>query len=334
MDSNRKNGNIQLGVFVALGTVLLIGALFYMGQQRSMFGQTVPLHLVMNDVRGLQAGNNVQYMGMTVGTVRRIAIVSSTDIQVDLAINKSIAPYIKSDASAQIGTEGLMGNKVVIISGGSEAANPVLAGSQLQPRPVLAVDSLLHTLQASSGHIQTLTENLAHISTQMRTSHTLINSLLTDTVVFDQLRHTMHNLHATSAQTSAMTADLSDMLRGVKTGRGTLGVLLNDSVSANDLKEAIHHIRLASEQSAQVATQLNTVSRHLSEGEGMAQTLLTDTAFMQQVEESLAEIRQGSERFNENMEALQHNFLFRGYFRRKARQAAVAAPVAGSQRPE
>jgi phospholipid/cholesterol/gamma-HCH transport system substrate-binding protein len=320
MNQDSKSNHIKLGAFIAAGTLLLVMALFYMGQQRNMFGSTLPVSVIFNDVQGLQEGNNVQFMGVNVGTVKRIVILSPTAIRVDMHIEADMQAFIKKDATAQIGTEGLMGNKIVSIKSASSSAAPVQAGSILQARPGMAMDSLFQSLQTTTAYAQKLTQNLAEITTQLQKGDGLAGSLLMDTLLDKKLEQTIDQLQATSIQTHRMMTDLNQIVRQVNQGQGPVGMLLTDTLLSNDLKEVVGQIKTLSRQSAQLSGELLKVSQQMNSGQGMAQTILTDTALVIQVEQSLAEIKEGSKRFNENMQALQHNFLLRRYFRKKARK--------------
>jgi phospholipid/cholesterol/gamma-HCH transport system substrate-binding protein len=318
MNGDKRSSNIKLGAFVAAGTMLLVAALFYLGQQRNKFGNTMPLSVMFTDVKGLQAGNSVQFMGINAGTVKRIVILSPTTIRVDMVIEKEISSFIKTDATAQIGTEGLMGNKIVSIRPATSDAASVEAGGMLQSRPGMAVDSLFESLQLTSAHAQQMAQNLAEITGQIRKGDGLVGSLLMDTIMAKKLEKTIDQLQVSSEQTRLLMTDLNRLVQQVNQGQGPIGMLLTDSLANQDLKEAIGQIKVISRQSAQLSGELLKVSKHLNSDHGMAQTLLRDTVFAGNVEKSLMEIREGSQKFNENMEALQHNFLLRRYFRKKA----------------
>jgi phospholipid/cholesterol/gamma-HCH transport system substrate-binding protein len=317
MQSENKSSNLKLGIFVIAGSLILIATLFYMGQERNMFGSTLPVSVVFTDVQGLQVGNSVQFMGTNVGTVKKITILSPTAIQVDMVIEEEISRFIKVDATAQIATEGLMGNKIVSIKTTSSEAAAIQAGSLLQSHSTVAIDSLFNSLQLTSTQVLKLAQNLTAITDQMRQGEGVVGSLLTDTIMASRLAGTIAHLHQSSIQTNLLMSKLSHMATRVNDGQGAIGMLLSDTLVNKDLKEAIGHIRLISRQSAQLSGELLNASRQLNTGEGMAHTLLRDTVFSNNIEQSLLEIREGSKKFNQNMEALQHNFLLRKFFRKK-----------------
>jgi len=58
----------------------------------------------------------------------------------------------------------------------------------------------------------------------------------------------------------------------------------------------------------------------INNGEGTIGMLVQDTSLVKNIDETVINLKESSIRLNENMEALKHNFLFRGYFKRKAKE--------------
>jgi phospholipid/cholesterol/gamma-HCH transport system substrate-binding protein len=112
--------HIKLGIFVVIGFLLLAGALYYISARQQFFSSTFRISGVFRDVSGLQAGNNVRFSGVTVGLVKRIQMESDSTVRVEMLINEDAHRFMKSDAVATIGSEGLMGNKIVVIIPGTE----------------------------------------------------------------------------------------------------------------------------------------------------------------------------------------------------------------------
>src|SRR4051812_30930615 len=121
--------NIRLGSFVMAGLLLLIGALYMVGSKRNLFTSTIKVNVTFRNVNGLVIGNNVRFSGIDVGTVSQIEILSDTIIHVELVIDKNVAKFISSSSIASVGTDGLMGNKLVNISTGNGTRNPLQEGT-------------------------------------------------------------------------------------------------------------------------------------------------------------------------------------------------------------
>ena len=137
------------------------------------------------------------------------------------------------------------------------------------------------------------------------------------------MRVSLKNLSTTLKTTSAITASLNDIVNNVKQGKGTAGILLSDEKSAENLKKAVSNIEAASKDINNTAVELNALTRHLNtsiNSNGPLNTILTDTTLTKKINNSLDNIEKGTENFNQNMEALKHNFLFRGYFKKLEKQ--------------
>ena len=110
---------VRLGIFVSLGILIFILAIYFIGEKQQLFRSTFRLSGVFRDVAGLQVGNNVRLSGINVGTIDNITIISDTSVRVIILVDETTRQFIKKDAVAGIGSEGLMGNKVLVISPGT-----------------------------------------------------------------------------------------------------------------------------------------------------------------------------------------------------------------------
>src|SRR5690606_10533290 len=110
---------IKIGVFTIAGILLFVVGIFLIGSKKNMFGDTYMLYGIFNNVGGLEVGNNIRFAGINVGTVVGIRIESDTMIRVDMRMKGKVKPFLKTDAIAAIGSDGLMGDKLVTIASGS-----------------------------------------------------------------------------------------------------------------------------------------------------------------------------------------------------------------------
>src|ERR1700686_1656405 len=116
---NKKSGfTWKLGIFVLSGLVLFVFTIYLIGRQKYFFGSTFHLQAQFKTVSGLKVGNNVRFSGINVGTVDQIELITDTSVMVNLVIRKKYQEFIKTDAKAGIGSDGLMGDKVLTISPG------------------------------------------------------------------------------------------------------------------------------------------------------------------------------------------------------------------------
>ena len=116
-----KNPGYQwkLGMFVIIALVAFAFTVYFIGKQKNLFGSTFVIKSQFKTVSGLKVGNNVRFSGINIGTVDEIRLVTDTSVMVELVIRKEIQQFIKKDAKASIGSDGLMGDKVLTISPGT-----------------------------------------------------------------------------------------------------------------------------------------------------------------------------------------------------------------------
>ena len=101
---------IQLGIFVIIGTLVFLAAIYFVGNKQNMFGNTSNLKAVFANVNGLQPGNNVRYAGIDIGTVIEIEMINDTTININMLIDNKIMHHIQKNAVATISSDGLVGN--------------------------------------------------------------------------------------------------------------------------------------------------------------------------------------------------------------------------------
>ncbi|MFA6582350.1 MAG: MlaD family protein, partial [Paludibacter sp.] len=122
MENHTQNFKIRLGLFVAAGLGLFVLAIFIIGKQKNLFNPVFKLTTTFSNVSGLQVGNNVRFSGINVGTVDNIVLINDTAVRVDLMIKKDVWQFIKSDCKVTIGSEGIIGDKLLILTQGSSEA--------------------------------------------------------------------------------------------------------------------------------------------------------------------------------------------------------------------
>lgn len=312
----KKVDNAKLGVFVMAGVLFMIITLYMIGKNRNLLGRTFTIKAVVNNVNGLVPGNNVRFKGIDVGTVKAITVFDDTLIYVTMILDEKMKPYIKQNALASIGTDGLMGNKLMNINSQPGAALPVEEGSVIESRVPIETDEMLRTLNITNNNMEKITNNIREITMKLNNSNSLWD-LLSDTVVAHDLKYAVKDFRKAGANTVDLTQNAKNMVTGFNNGEGLVRTLFTDTALSGKLDYSLLKIRQASEQTSEMISNLDSVISKLKEGEGTATLLFADTALRNKLVRSGSSIEQGTSRFNENMEALQSNFLFRPYFKKQ-----------------
>lgn len=312
--------NLKLGIFVVLGTILLIIAAYLIGNGQSLFVKKFTVNAVFNNVNGLQVGNNVRFSGIDIGTVDNIQMMNDSTIVVYMAINKKMKEHIRSDAVATIGSDGLVGSMLVNIVPGQGQAALIEDGARLKSYSKISSQDMLNTLNVTNENAALLTSDLLKITESLTDGKGTLGRLLNDTLMAKDLKQTINNLKISSSQVNTTLDELQKTLKVLNSGDGVAGVLLSDSLSAEKVRNIIQNLEVSSNEITKMTTDLNTVIGEMKNGEGVLNKVATDTVLANQLMRTMKNIEEGTERFNDNMEALKHNFLTRGYFRKLERE--------------
>lgn len=308
------NRNIRLGLFVILATVLLILALYFIGSKQNLFGNTFRISAGFYDVNGLMQGNNVRFAGIDVGTVESIDVENDSTVRVVMVIEKKMQPFIRQNAIASIGTEGLMGNKLVNINSGSTASPIIQEGNVLQSLKPLEMDEMVRTLNVTNENIKVITTNLRSITDKINSKNSLW-SLLMDTVVAENVKSAIVNLKLTSNNAILITGNLRGISEDLKSGKGAIGALISDTVLSTKIQQTVVKLEKISDTAAVITGDISSLIKKLKRGEGTAGVLLNDTNLVHNLNKSVQSIDKGASSFDENMVALRSSWPFKKYFK-------------------
>ena len=193
-----SNYKWKLGAFSIGALIVVVSAIYYIGQQKNKFGSVLHVYALFNSVSGLKNGSNVRLGGIDVGTVDAISLVTDTTVQVDMIIQKKVQKFIKKDARASIGSEGLMGDKVVTITAGTPGQQVVQNGDSLRANAPIETDAIISSLKTSADNAAIITGNLADISSRIKSGKGALGKLLHDTTLSSNISSTMKNLKSSS----------------------------------------------------------------------------------------------------------------------------------------
>lgn len=316
----RTSDSARLGLFVIAGLLFLILTLYMIGKNRNLFGTTFTLHASFDNVNGLVSGNNVRFSGIDVGTVKKIEIIDDSTIYVTMIIDKKVKSHIKKNAIATIGTDGLMGNKLINLNTQPGESEAVEEGSILRSLKPVETDDMLRTLNTTNTNIAIISRNLREITNKLNNSNSLW-SLLSDSLIAVDIKRTVVDVRRTGQNTEALTNALKDLVDKVKRGEGLAGSLLTDTTVFNSLQQSMKDVQKASVHIASLTDELKTMIRNVEEGKGTVGVLLSDTVWAQRLHRSIRNVEEGTARFSENMEAMRSNWLFRSYFNKQEKRA-------------
>jgi len=198
METHTQKFKFRLGLFVAGGLTLFVLAVFIIGKQRQLFDPVFRLTSTFYNVSGLQIGNNVRFSGITVGTVDNIVIINDSTVRVDMLIKKDIWEFIKSDCGVAIGSEGIIGDRLVIITQGSADAPLAKEGQHLDSNEPVETDEIMASLKVTAANVEIITEQLAEVMYKINGGKGTLGRLIQDTTIAENLNQTIVNLKKSS----------------------------------------------------------------------------------------------------------------------------------------
>lgn len=317
--AKRTIDNLKLGIFVLTGLVLLIAFLYLLGKNQSIFTSRFEVEAHFENVSGLVPGNNVRVSGIVVGIVERIKLVSDTLVIVTLALDDDMSKVIRKNAIASIGTDGLIGNRVVNLLAAKEPAALIEPGDILQSLKDVSTEEMLRTLDQTNKNILVISEDLKQTIGRINQSSQL-TALLNDPSLSQNIKAALLNLRNATGEASETMQDLHLAVGDVREGKGTVGYLLKDTSMAYELTQVVTKLQNVEDQADRLAQDMNNLVQGLqtdiSRGQGPANLLMKDSLASVRIQNTLGNLEEGTARFSENMEALKHNFLFRRYFKK------------------
>lgn len=311
----------RVGFFVVIGTLVLVVALYFIGNRQHIFTKNITVYAVFQNVNGLQLGNNVRYSGINVGTVGKIEMIREGNIVVQLMVEEKTAIFIKRDAIATIGSDGLVGSMVVNILPGQENLPRVVSGDTIRTYSKIGADDILSTLSVTNENAALLTIDLLKITNKILEGEGALGALITDSTLSKDIRMTLANLKQTTDGTNRLVAVLNQKFSTIDMERSAAGVLLTDTIIGGHLEQMILNLEQSSITISETTKKLDGMISEINTSDSAFNYLTKDEMLPITIDSTMLEIKEASRKLNDNMEALKHNFLFRGYFRKQERKA-------------
>lgn len=213
---NQTGSRIRLGIFVTVAISLFTIVIYFIGDRQHLFGRTFRINGTFKDLGGLQVGNNVRFTGINVGTIKNVEIITDTTVKVEMIIEKHVQKFVKQDASAAIGNEGLMGNKVINLVAGSPESPMIEDGGTVKGITPVSLDDVMKNLETTSQNAALITGDIAELTWNARTGEGAIGKIFMDSTFAKNLDQTMANAkNATNGLNQNMEAAKHNfLLRG------------------------------------------------------------------------------------------------------------------------
>jgi phospholipid/cholesterol/gamma-HCH transport system substrate-binding protein len=293
----------RLGIFIFLGTVLLVISIFLLGNKEKLFTGTIVVKAYFNQIEGLKPGAPVRLSGYDIGSVSSISLVDEKtgNVEVKMNIDNDLKHFIRLDSQAAIETEGLVGKKIVTISPGTTNMAEIEEDGIIKSKNPLNISAIMEKTESTIDYLSNLTKNLSDVIEKVNKGEGTIGKIVNDDKLYKAAVSITNNadksLTAVTQRLNSVTdliiemstsikniitsvdssiVDVRQIIDKVNKGEGTVGALVSDKNMADSIRTVISNFAKTSDY-ARIATS------------------------------SLAD----------NMEALKHNWLFKGYFEQR-----------------
>lgn len=327
MNPSPKRQAVIVGLFVTLALLILAGGILTIGDLNDTFTHKVVARAVFDQVNGLKAGDNIWYSGLKVGTVKKLTFVGGAKVEVLLNIDQEATPFIRKDALAKLGSDGLIGNRIVVIYDGTAEAKPIENGDELKIGTMVSTEEIMTMLQTNNKNLLAITTDLKGITAKISAGEGTVGKLLTDDALYTNVTDAVETLKVASTNARQMTASLATFSAKLNQKGSLFNDLATDQTTYASLTGTVDSLKHVGERATTV---VDSLAQSVADPSTPVGVLLHDKPAGGDLRSTLDNLERGSLLLNDDLEALQHNFLFRGFFKKRAKEAAKAAAASGS----
>jgi phospholipid/cholesterol/gamma-HCH transport system substrate-binding protein len=310
MNESLNKRAIVVGIFIIIGLLFLVGGIMTIGNLHSTFSKKMTISTVFGDVNGLNTGNNIWFSGVKIGAVKKLEFYGKSEVKVIMNINIESKQYIRKDAKVKISTDGLIGNKILVIYGGTSSAPEIEEGDTLSNETMLSTEDIMKTLQQNNLNILSITKKMAE-------GEGTIGKLLNNDSIYNSISATTKSLQTASANAQILIASLANFSSKLNKNGTLANALVTDTLVFNSLKASVLKIQSIADTATVFVNNLKEASHNSKSPVGI---LLHDEQAGADLKTTIYNLNNSSEKLNKDLEALQHTFLLRGYFKKESKK--------------
>ncbi|MBX3006885.1 MAG: MCE family protein [Melioribacteraceae bacterium] len=293
----------RLGLFIFIGTVLIVISIFLLGSKENLFSRTIEIKTFFNQVEGLKNGAPVRLSGYDIGSVSQISLSEDTTgyVEVKMNINVALKHFIRIDSRATVETEGLVGKKIITITPGSPDMPEVTNGSIIKSKEPVNIGKIIEETESVMSYMKDLTKEFSEIFAKVNKGDGTIGKLVNDEQLYRAAVSITRTADRSLDSITLRLNQVSDFL--VSSGTNVDRIIQNVNFAVEDIQSII---------------------KDVENGKGLLGMLVADQKLSDSVKtlvnnltQTSAEANIAASRLAENMEALKHNWLFKTYFEQR-----------------
>lgn len=308
---------VIVGIFVLVGLSFLIAGILVIGNLRNTFSRKMHVTALFNDVNGLQQGNNIWFSGVKIGTVKNVKFFGDSQVRVVLNIDVASQQYIRKDAKVKVSTDGFIGNKILVIYGGTARSAAIEDGDTLSVEKTFSAEDMINTLQENNSNILSVTNDLRSVSHRLAKGEGTVGRLLQDETLYQNMAATSQSLRDASERARTLLNQLA--VFGTQLNKkGTLANdLVSDTLVMASLRASMANLNRSADTAALFLSGLRRAATDPSTPVGL---LLNDREAGAHLKATFKNLEASSKKLDEDLEGLQHSFPLRRYFKKKRKE--------------
>ena len=325
MSATDNKRSLIVGLFVFIGLIILVAGILVIGTQQNKFSKNIKVVTFFKDVKGLKVGNNVWFSGVKVGIIKDIAFEGVENVKVTMSIEEKNSQFIRKDVVSTLGSDGLIGNSIISLVGGNPSLPQIKEGDILQSGPSGGMEQMMGMLQENGANLSVITQNFAKLSQQMVDGKGTVGALMTDDAIANNLKTTVASMNKVMSQADLAVNNLVTLTQKLNSNQGLIHDLTTDTKVFASLRDAAAQMQGVTQTANALVENLNKTSSRLNDKDNAIGVLTNDPAAANEIKQILKNLNTSTQKLDENMEALQSNFLLKGFFKKKEKEAAKAA---------
>lgn len=317
MNKSPNKRAVIVGLFVLIGLLLIIACVLIIGNLHETFKRKTQIVTLFDDVSGLKAGNNIWFSGVKIGTVSSLKFYADRKVKVTMKVEDKAVPYIHQDAFVKLSTDGLIGNKILVIYGGTSRTPQINEGDTLRVEKTFTSEDMINTLQENNKNLLEITNNFKIITHKIANGEGTVGKLINDNSLYTHLDSATLSLQNASIQAKQLISSLSAFSKGLNKKGTLVNELTTDTTVFKSLKASVLHLQQMSDNANVFINNLKEASNNSHSPIGV---LLHDEVSGVRLKQTIKNLETGTQKLDQDLEAAQSSFLLKGFFRKKAKE--------------
>lgn len=314
MSESPHKRTVLVGVFVFIGLLALLAGILIIGNLHETFSKKMRVTAFFEDVNGLLPGSNIWFSGVKIGTVKKLRFHGRSQVEVLMNLDEDAQEYIRKDAKVKVSTDGLIGNKILVIYGGTTRTPQVAEGDTLHVEAMLSTDEIMNTLQQNNKNVLDITNDLKAISQKLANGEGTIGKLMSDEAIYNNINATSYSLKQASVKAQQLMTSLAVFTDKMNTKGNLMNDLVTDTVVFRSMSASIVQLGKTADSASVMVNELKRASQNPNSPLGI---LTRDEATGKNIKTTLQNLESSSKKLDENLDALKYSFILRKAFKRK-----------------